>query len=168
MAFSVPRILSIVSSIAGAIAVMFWRVRETRTAVSTRKIVIPPLGMATGLVMFIMPMFRVPWVWAAAAFLCGALILAYPLLRTSRLIRMGDQVMMQRSYAFFGVLVLLAAIRISARSYLDTVLSIPQTAGLFFLLAFGMILRWRMQMLLDYRALAGEGETAISPQINVD
>ena len=64
--------------------------------------------------------------------------------------------MMQRSYAFFGVLILLAAIRISARGYLDTVLSIPQTAGLFFLLAFGMILRWRMQMLLDYRALAGE------------
>lgn len=138
---------------------MFWRVRESRTAVSTKKIIVPPLGMATGLIMFAMPTFRVPWVWAATAFLCGAFILAYPLLRTSRLIRTGDSIMMQRSYAFFGVLILLAAIRISARGYLDSMLSIPQTAGLFFLLAFGMILRWRMQMLLEYRALAGKRDS---------
>jgi len=62
-------------------------------------------------------------------------------------------VMMQRSRAFFAVILFLAAIRILARSYFDTFLSVRQTAGLFFVLAFGMILRWRVQMLLEYRKL---------------
>jgi membrane protein CcdC involved in cytochrome C biogenesis len=132
---------------------MFWRVQEGRTAVSPKKIIIPPLGMATGLAMFVVPMFRVPWSWALLAFAFGALILAYPLLKTSRLILDGDTVMMQRSNVFFGVLILLAIIRIAARGYLDNVLTVQQTAGLFFLLAFGMIVRWRTQMYLEYRAL---------------
>jgi membrane protein CcdC involved in cytochrome C biogenesis len=146
-------ILSLVSSIVGAIAVMFWRVRETRTPVSTKKIVIPPMGMATGFSMFLAPAFRVPWPWATTAFLIGALLLAYPLVRTSRLTRDGNTVMMRRSKAFLVIIVVLAGIRVAARGYLDTVLSVPQTAGLFFVLAFGMILRWRTQMLLEYRAL---------------
>jgi len=130
-----------------------WRVREARSAISLKKIVIPPLGMATGFCMFLVPAFRVPWAWAAIAFLTGAIALAYPLLLTSRLVRQGDVVMMQRSNAFFSVIIALAAIRLLARGYLDTVLSIEQTGALFYLLAFGMIVRWRTQMLLEYRKL---------------
>lgn len=147
-------LLSFVSSIVGGIAVLAWRVRETRTPVSIKKIVMPPLGMATGFAMFAVPVFRVPLTWGVNAFLLGALVLSYPLLRTSRLVREGNAVMMQRSNAFLGVILLLAAIRIGARGYLDTVLSVQQTAGLFFILAFGMILRWRAQMLLEYRSLS--------------
>jgi membrane protein CcdC involved in cytochrome C biogenesis len=95
---------------------MAWRIREGRTAVTVRKIVIPPLGMATGFCMFFVPIFRVPFLWALGAFLAGAIILAYPILRTSRLTLQGDTVMMRRSGAFFIVLVVLAAIRIAARS----------------------------------------------------
>jgi len=154
-------ILSLVTSIAGAIAVLVWRVRETRSAVSARKIIIPPLGMATGFSMFFAPPFRVPWLWAAIAFLTGALLLAYPLLRTSRLTRDGDTVMAQRSHAFFAVIILLAGIRVAARGYLDSVLTVQQTAGLFFILAFGMILRWRTAMFLQYRALVKEPRSSL-------
>jgi membrane protein CcdC involved in cytochrome C biogenesis len=80
--------------------------------------------------------------------------LAYPLLVTSRLVRDGDAIMMRRSNAFFIVVVALAAIRFFARDYLDAYMSMQQTAGLFFVLAFGMILRWRMRMLFEYRTLA--------------
>jgi membrane protein CcdC involved in cytochrome C biogenesis len=146
----------ILGSLIGAAAVLVWRVRESRSPISTRKIVIPPMGMATGFCMFIVPSFRVPLAWAASAFFIGALALAYPLLRTTRLVREGDSVMMQRSAAFFGVILALAAIRLLARSYLDTVLSAEQTGAIFFVLAFGMILRWRAQMLLDYRKLTAD------------
>jgi membrane protein CcdC involved in cytochrome C biogenesis len=149
-------ILSLISSVVGAAVVMAWRVRETRSPVSAKKIVIPPMGMATGFSMFVAPMFRVPWTWAAVAFLMGAIALAYPLLRTSRLTRDGDVVIMQRSNAFFAVLIVLAGIRLAARGYLDTLLSVQQTAALFFVLAFGMIVRWRTQMFLEYRALVAE------------
>ena len=148
-----PSGTAIIGAIVGLLAVIAWRIREARGAVSIKKIVMPPLGMATGFSMFVVPAFRVPWSWAATAFLTGAVALAYPLLLTTRLVRRGDLIMMQRSNAFFTVILGLAAIRLMARGYLDTVLSAQQTGGLFYLLAFGMIVRWRAQMLLEYRRL---------------
>lgn len=147
------KILSLVSSIVGAAVVMLWRVSETRSPISAQKILIPPMGMATGFGMFLVPVFRIPWTWALDAFLLGALVFAYPLLRTSRLVREGDHVMLQRSNAFLAVLLVLAGVRIGARGYLDQILSVQQTAALFFILAFGMILRWRARMYREYRAL---------------
>src|ERR1700679_1267410 len=137
-------------SLIGFAGVMTWRVREGRTAVTVRKIVIPPLGMSTGFCMFLLPAFRVPWTWALIAFLAGAILLAWPLVATSRLIRDGDAIMMHRSSAFFAVIVVLALIRFLARSYLDSVMSLEQTGGLFFILAFGMIVRWRVRMLMEF------------------
>ena len=148
--------MSVLGSLAGLGAVLAWRVREGRTAVTIRKIVIPPLGMATGFSMFLVPAFRIPWGWAAGAFLLGAFVLAYPLLRTSRLVRVGEVIMMQRSNVFFAVVIVLAAIRILAHSYIDRFVDVKQTAALFFVLAFGMILRWRLRMLWEYRQLAAE------------
>jgi len=78
-------------------------------------------------------------------------------LLTSRLVRDGNTIMMQRSSAFFAVVVALFAIRLLARGYFDSLMTIQQTAGLFFVLAFGMIVRWRVKMLLQYRALTAAG-----------
>ncbi len=147
---------SIVTSIVGFVGVMLWRVREGRSPVTLRKIVIPPLGMATGFSMFVVPAFRIPLYWGALAFLIGAIFLAYPLLLTSNLVREGGAIMMRRSNAFFFVIVVLAAIRFLARNYLDHIISIQQSAALFFILAFGMIVHWRMRMLLQYRALCSQ------------
>ncbi len=150
---ALPPIPSILMSAAGLIAVTMWRLREARSAVTLRKIVIPPLGMATGFSMFVLPAFRVPWAWAGLAFLIGALALAWPLLLTTRLERQGQAIMMKRSSAFLIVLLLLAVIRFAARGYFDTILTTQQTAGVFFILAFGMIVIWRGKMLMDYRRL---------------
>ncbi len=147
--------MSAVAAIVGFFVVLAWRIREGRTAVTERKILIPPLGMATGFCMFLAPMFRVPWLWALGAFVLGAVVLAWPLVLTSRLKMVGDQVMMHRSPVFFGVIAGLAILRIVAHSYLDTIISIQQSAALFFVLAFGMIVRWRVSMFLEYRRLVG-------------
>ena len=109
--------------------------------------------------MCVVPAFRVPLAWAGIAFLTGAIALAYPLLLTSRLERRGDVVMMQRSNAFFAVIFVLAAIRLLARGYLDSMLTVEQSGALLYLLAFGMIVRWRMQMLLEYRKLTAPAVT---------
>jgi membrane protein CcdC involved in cytochrome C biogenesis len=135
---------------------MAWRIREGRTAVTVRKIIIPPMGMATGFCMFIAPPFRVPLLWALIAFAIGAILLAWPLLATSRLVRDGNAIMMKRSGAFFLVVAALAAIRYFARGYFDTIMTLQQTAGLFFILAFGMILRWRLSMLREYHMLTAQ------------
>ena len=149
----IPSSTAVATSIIGFLAVVGWRLREAKGPVSIKKIVIPPLGMATGFCMFFAPAFRVPWAWGGLAFVVGAIALAYPLLLTSRLVRQGDVVMMERSNVFFVAMFALAAIRLLARGYLDTVLSASQTGALFYLVAFGMIVRWRTSMFFEYRKL---------------
>jgi len=157
---ALPPIPSILVSLAGLAAVTMWRLREARTAVSLRKILIPPLGMATGFSMFLVPAFRIPWAWAGLAFAIGAVALAWPLLLTTRLERQGESIMMKRSSAFLAVLLVLAAIRFAARGYFNTILTGQQTAGVFFILAFGMIVIWRAKMLMDFRQLTADFEAS--------
>jgi len=157
---ALPPIPSILVSLAGLVAVTMWRLREARTAVSLRKILIPPLGMATGFSMFLIPAFRIPWAWAGLAFAIGAVALAWPLLLTTRLERQGESIMMKRSSAFLVVILVLAAIRFAARGYFNTILTGQQTAGVFFILAFGMIVIWRAKMLMDFRRLTADFEAS--------
>ena len=113
--------------------------------------------------MFFVPAFRVPWAWGIGAFLVGAVVFAYPLLLTSSLRREGDAIMMKRSGAFFTVVIVLAVVRYLARGYFDALLSLEQTGALFYLLAFGMIVHWRVKLLLLYRELTSPELAAETP-----
>jgi membrane protein CcdC involved in cytochrome C biogenesis len=155
--------LTAVVSLAGLAGVLVWRVREGRTAVTMKKIVMPPLGMATGFCMFIVPAFRVPWTWGLGAFVIGAIVFAYPLLLTSDLHRQNGVIMMKRSSAFFAVIIVLAVVRYLARDYFDRFLSLEQTGAIFYLLAFGMILRWRAKLFFAYRALTSSFALGAAP-----
>jgi len=154
---STPVITAVVS-LTGLAGVLAWRVREGRSAVTLKKIVMPPLGMATGFCMFFYPPCRVPWTWGLGAFLIGAIVFAYPLLLTSDLHLHNGEIRMKRSSMFFAVIIVLALIRWAARGYFDRLLSLEQTGAIFYLLAFGMILRWRLKLLLAWRALTGSRE----------
>jgi membrane protein CcdC involved in cytochrome C biogenesis len=65
----------------------------------------------------------------------------------------NGEIRMKRSSAFFAVIIVLAVVRWAARGYFDSFLSLEQTGAIFYLLAFGMILRWRLKLLRAYRAL---------------
>lgn len=151
---------TIVGSLVGATLVMAWRIRETQTPVTAKKLLVPPLAMSTGFCMFLAPPMRVPWTWAALAFAAGALLFSYPLIRTSRIVQMGDAILMQRSRAFLFIIAALFAIRLALRSYVERYVSMTQTAALFFVLAFGMLLPWRLMMFASYRALRGPAARA--------
>ena len=157
-----PLITAIVSLI-GLAGVLAWRVREGRSAVTLKKIVMPPLGMATGFCMFIIPAFRVPLVWGISAFLIGAIVFAYPLLLTSDLHLQNGVIMMKRSSAFFAVIIVLAVVRYLARGFFDRFLTLEQTGALFYLLAFGMILRWRSKLFFAWRALTSKPTLPAAP-----
>lgn len=141
------------ASLVGAGVMIGWRFHETRRPVTLPAIIIPPLGMSTGFGMFFAREMRFPFWWGVIAFLVGAVLLAIPLAYTSRLEREGNAIMMRRSPAFLVILLVLVAIRFAARSYIDQFISPLQTGALFFVLAFGMIVRWRLGMLLEYRRL---------------
>ena len=159
------RLLPALAPIAGGAAVLLWRYHETRTPVNAAKIVVPPLAMATGFGMFVVPAMQVPWSWAAAAFVLGASALAIPLMRSSRLERSGEQVMLRRSNYFLAILLGLLALRIALHDWVGRYLSAPQTAAVFFVLAFGMIVRWRVAMYRRYRALVDGVADPVPPDL---
>lgn len=97
--------------------------------------------MSTGFLMFLSPSMRIPWASAAGAFLLGALVLSVPLARSSTLARKGEVVLMRRSDGFLLILLGLLALRLALHEWVGEVLPPRQTASLFFVLAFGMILR---------------------------
>jgi membrane protein CcdC involved in cytochrome C biogenesis len=141
------------SPIVGGIVILVWRVRETRVPVSKKSIIIPPLAMSTGFFMFLAPIMRIPVTWAIGAVLIGALVLSWPLLRSTRLELRTGVVYMQRSRAFLWILLVLLALRLALHDYVGQIISPLQTAAVFYLLAFGMIAMWRYRMYKQYRAI---------------
>ena len=58
--------------------------------------------------------------------------------------------MMRRSQWLLVVILALAAVRLGLRESISSSISVQQTARLFFVLAFGMIVRWRTTLLMEY------------------
>jgi membrane protein CcdC involved in cytochrome C biogenesis len=146
----------VVTSALGAAAILAWRMRETTRPVTARSILIPPIGMSTGFSMFAYAPARIPAWWGLLAFAVGAALLAYPMIKTSRLVREGDTIFLRRSRAFIGIVLGLIALRFGLRDYVGHYLSPLQTGSLMFVLAFGMIVRWRAIMYLEYRKLRAD------------
>ncbi|MEZ5417182.1 MAG: cytochrome c biogenesis protein CcdC [Vicinamibacterales bacterium] len=142
-----------VAPVLGGGAILVWRMRETRVPVTPKSILLPPVAMSTGAAMFIAPMARVPWSWAATAFFAGFLVLSLALVRSSTLEARDGHVYMQRSPWFLAILLGLLGVRLALHDYIGHLISPLQTAAVFFLLAFGMIVRWRADMYRQYRRL---------------
>ncbi|MGM0883529.1 MAG: CcdC family protein [Bacillota bacterium] len=142
----------IVSAMAG-IMLITLRIRAGKQPTSLRKIIIPPLGMATGFIMFAFSVTHIPWGWGLSAFGTGMLIFAFPLIVTTRLERVESEIYIRRSKAFIFIMITLFAIRLSLHSIVEQYMSIPQTGAIFYLLAFGMIIPWRLAMVSDYMRL---------------
>ncbi|MFD1957850.1 CcdC family protein [Paenibacillus thailandensis] len=147
------QILSIAGTLVLGSAIIFLRVRGTRRPTSLRKIIIPPLGMSTGALMFVFPFTRVPWSWALTAFVLGLAVFSLPLILTTKLERVGDAIYVRRSKVFAYIIAGLLLVRLALHPLVEEYVSVPQSAGLFFLLAFGMILSWRVAMLFSYMKL---------------
>ncbi|OYD07642.1 CcdC family protein [Paludifilum halophilum] len=147
-----------------AVAFALIRLRSAKKPTNAKKIMIPPLGMSTGFMMFLYPSAQIPWTWAIAAFLTGAAFFSYPLIRTSRFQVQEGKIYLKRSKAFILILFVLLAVRMLAHNYVEHLISLPQTGGIFFILAFGMILPWRVAMYLQYKKLQHLSYQKIRPK----
>lgn len=150
------QLMSLIVSLCAGTAVIVLRLRASNKPTSMKKIIMPPIGMATGFGMFLVPAMRIPWLWAMGAFLAGALIFAYPLIRTSRFERIGKEVYLKRSNMFIVVIVGLLVLRLILHDVVEQYVSISQSASMFFILAFGMLLPWRLAMMMQYKKLMAE------------
>jgi len=145
-------LLTTIGALCMALAVIAIRLQASKKPTSARKIILPPLGMSTGFLMFVVPWTRIPWSFAVGAFLVGV-ILSYPLIATSQMDMMDGEVYLKRSKGFIAILLVLMVLRVALHGYVERYITYPQTGAVLFILAFGMLLPWRVAMFVKFRQL---------------
>jgi membrane protein CcdC involved in cytochrome C biogenesis len=63
------------------------------------------------------------------------------------------QIYLKRSRAFIFILIGLFVLRMALHTYVEHLISVEQTGSVFFILAFGMLLPWRLAMFMQYKKL---------------
>lgn len=143
---------STVMAIVMGIFVMFVRMRSQKKPVSAKKIIIPPLAMSTGALMFILEEFRVAPLQIIEAAALG-LVFSTVLIATSKFEVRENNIFMKQSKAFPFILIGLLVFRIILKLMFSNSLDVGELAGMFWILAFSMLLPWRIAMLIQYRKI---------------
>lgn len=146
------QILSLMIGVLFAVSIIIVRIKASNKPTNAKKILLPPLFMSTGFFMFLAPQTRVPFIELIEAFLVGAVFSIF-LIKTSKFHKIDGEIFLKRSKAFIFILVGLLIIRTVLKIFLQQEIHLGQTGGLFFTLAFGMILPWRVAMYVMYKRL---------------
>ncbi|ASP26356.1 MULTISPECIES: CcdC family protein [Bacillus] len=152
-------IISSVIAAVMAISVMIVRIKSSDKPASPKKIILPPIFMSTGALMFLFPIFRVTGEEFLEAITLGVIFSIF-LIKTSKFEIKNNEIYLKRSKAFVFILIGLLVIRIAMKSILSTTIDYGALSGMFWILAFGMIVPWRIAMFLSYRKLSNELKTA--------
>ncbi|PLT28154.1 CcdC family protein [Peribacillus deserti] len=142
-----------ISSILAAVMASFFifiRMKAAKRPVSAKKIILPPIFMSTGALMFFIPEFRVTSSECLEAITVG-LLFSILLIKTSAFEIRDNEIYLKRSKAFAFILIGLLIIRIVAKFILSASIDLGQLSGMFWILAFGMIVPWRIAMFMQYR-----------------
>lgn len=141
----------IMAFLMGAVA-LFIRMKAAKKPASLKKIILPPIFMSTGFLMFLYEPTRPAPLQVAEALAVG-MIFSIFLIVTSKFEIRNHQIFLQRSKAFMFILMGLLIVRIAIRIILGKDINPEELSGMFFLLAYGMILPWRVAMLISYRKI---------------
>ncbi|MGG3957116.1 cytochrome c biogenesis protein CcdC [Bhargavaea massiliensis] len=148
-------IFSSVFAVFMAGVVSFIRMKAAEKPTNEKKIILPPIFMSTGALMFLHPMFRVTVLECAEAMIIGALF-SILLIKTSSFEVRGNEIYLKRSKAFVFIFVGLIVLRLALKTYLSRSIEYGELAGMFWILAFSMIVPWRVAMYASYRRLERE------------
>lgn len=135
-----------------AVTMIFIRVKASKQPASVKKIILPPLFMSTGALMFIFPEFQVKWTQVVEAFSVGV-IFSFFLIKSSKFEIKNQAIYLIPSKSFIFILFGLLLVRIIMKLAIGATISFGETSGMFFLLAFGMIVTWRIAMLYKFKKL---------------
>ncbi|WP_432355553.1 CcdC family protein [Sporosarcina sp. A2] len=128
------------------------RSKAAERPISPIRIILPPLFMSSGMLMFLFTQFQVPWSQVFEAATVG-LIFSTILIATTNFEKKNGQLFVKRSKAFIFILAGLLIFRLVAKLILSSSIDVGELAGMFFILAFAMIVPWRIGMLIKYNNL---------------
>ncbi|QPQ31465.1 CcdC family protein [Lysinibacillus sp. JNUCC 51] len=129
--------------------VMVLRMRASKKPTNEKKIIIPPIAMSSGAIMFLFEQFRVPPMQILESAAVGV-VFSTILIATSKFEVKGQDIYLKRSKAFIFILIGLLVFRIIAKMILSSSIDVGELAGMFWILAFAMLLPWRIAMLIQF------------------
>lgn len=155
----VPPIVLIIITTVGALFMgllaIFVRSKSAKRPVSVKKIILPPIFMSTGALMFVFEEFRVAPLQIIEALIVGMLF-SIILMKTTKFEVRQAAIYMKRSKAFPFILFGLLLIRLIGKLILSNTIDVGELGGMFWILAFGMIVPWRIAMLVKYKKMETE------------
>ncbi|KRU15174.1 CcdC family protein [Bacillus pumilus] len=146
-------IISSIIAVCMAVAVMFIRIKSSAKPATAKKIILPPIFMSTGALMFFVPMFQVTGAEFLEAITVGMFFSIF-LIKTSKFEIRGNEIYLKRSKAFVFILIGLLVLRIGMKTILSSSIDYGSLSGMFWILAFGMIVPWRVAMYLSFRKMS--------------
>ena len=135
--------------------VLFVRMKAAKKPTNAKKIILPPIFMSSGALMYVVPEFRLTPMEIGEAIIVGMLF-SILLIKTSNFEIRDNDIYLKRSKAFIYILVGLLILRLVLKAILSTTIDIGQLSGMFFLLAYSMIVPWRVAMYRSYMKLYRE------------
>ncbi|MET3699620.1 membrane protein CcdC involved in cytochrome C biogenesis [Bacillus oleivorans] len=145
-------LLSSVFALIMGVAVIFIRIKASEKPVNAKKILLPPVFMSTGALMYIFPYFRISPFEIAEAVIAGALFSIF-LIKTSSFEVKEGEIFLKRSKAFAIVIIALLLIRLALKVFFSSSTTAGELGGMFWLIAFCMLVPWRVTMYLQFRKL---------------
>jgi membrane protein CcdC involved in cytochrome C biogenesis len=150
-------IVSSIFAIIMGVLVIFIRSKASKKPVTAKKIILPPIFMSSGALMYLFPEFRITPLEIAEALFVGSIFSIF-LMKTSNFEVRGQHIYLKRSKAFIFILFGLLSLRIFLKSILSFTIDYGELTGMFWMLAFGMIVPWRIAMYIQFRKLKREIE----------
>ncbi|HJV16080.1 MAG TPA: cytochrome c biogenesis protein CcdC [Bacillales bacterium] len=145
-------IASSIGAVCMAIFALFVRMKAAKKPATVKKIILPPVFMSSGAMMYISPQFRLTGMEILESIIVGILF-SILLIKTSSFEIRDNDIYLKRSKAFFFILMGLFVVRLIAKSLLSSTIDFGQLSGMFFFLAYCMIVPWRVTMYVKFKKL---------------
>lgn len=144
--------ISMLVAIFMGVSVIIVRMKAQNYPTNVKKIILPPIFMSTGALMYVVPYFRLTQLEILEAVVVGCLFSLF-LIMTSNFVIKNNKIYMKRSKLFPLILISLLVIRSALKFFLSSTIHPGELAGMFFLLAFSMIVPWRIAMYIKFKNL---------------
>lgn len=145
-------IISTIVAAAMATTMIFVRAKAAKRPATVKKIILPPLFMSTGALMFVFPTFHVT-IYQVLESVGVGMVCSIFLIHTSNFEVQGRDIYLIPSKAFIIIISSLLILRIGVKLIIGQVIAFGELSGMFYLLALGMIGTWRIAMLFKFQKI---------------
>lgn len=138
-----------------AFMAFFIRMKAASKPATVKKIILPPMFMSTGFLMFLYEPAQISFLQVVEALAVGMFFSLF-LVRTSKFEIRDEQIYLKKTKSFLFILIGLLTVRLILKYILGFHIDPMHLSGMFFIVAYGMIVPWRVSMYLGFKKLEQE------------